>query len=79
MREFLQPSECIDVSELFLENDLTDKTFCQTTLTRNAELFRKLCPDVSYGPDFHIYECLALKFKNLIFIIYNFVYKVTDT
>jgi hypothetical protein len=56
MGEIFQAAECVLIPELFLENDLADQMFCQTALTRNAELLRKLCPDVGYRPDFHIYK-----------------------
>ena len=55
MGEIFQAAERVLIPELFLEDDLADQVFRQTALTRDAELLRKLCPDVGYWPDFHIY------------------------
>ena len=55
MGEIFQAAECVLIPELFLEDYLADQMFRQTALTRDAELLRKLRPDMGYRPDFHTY------------------------
>ena len=53
VREVLQTAEGIYVSELFLEDNLAGKAPGKTTLARNTEFLRELCPDMSDWSDFH--------------------------
>ena len=59
MGEIFQAAERVLIPELFLEDDLADQVFRQTALTRDAELLRKLRPDVGNWPDFHTFQILS--------------------
>jgi hypothetical protein len=66
MGELLETTECLNVSEFILKDDPADKMLSETALARNAELLRKLCPDMRDWSYFHIKVSSAFKFMNLM-------------